>query len=452
MLNYLLLLFNFLITLQSNDKLIFVMTHFRHGARAPSSLTEKVDKVGEIGENSNALTGTGERMLYILGLRNRIKYINENKFLSEKYNSSELEVISSNSQRAVISLSSYLQGLYPQSEKAGKNLTESQLTKSDPPLDVDNPRIKQEKKELDNSALPNFMTLIPFQTIDLLGINDCLRASLISGGPNSPYNLSIFNLLEEYRENYEYIGQFKVNTSKYPLKNIYDLCDSFVSSYTDGRNMDIIRNKGVNIEKFYDYCLRVFNVVYGEIIIYGNMGNETVYIQASYFMELLVNYSKSKIEEDMAEKNVNNSKKSSISQKMLILSGHDMTVSEQELFLIFAFNKTLDLYRYPTFGAQLSFEITRKDDNKNKRQYSDYFINYYFNNELLLNMTVEEFLNKVEPHIWPNEKINLVCSTKGNTTDINNKDVIINKNLLYVFTSVFAISLLMNILNIFKIT
>ena len=31
--------------------------------------------------------------------------------------------------------------------------------------------------------------------------------------------------------------------------------------------------------------------------------------------------------------------------------------------------------------------------------YSDYFINYYFNDEFLLNMTVNEFLNKVEPHI-----------------------------------------------------
>ena len=59
---------------------------------------------------------------------------------------------------------------------------------------------------------------------------------------------------------------------------------------------------------------------------------------------------------------------------MLLLSGHEMNVAEQELFLIFCFNKTLDLYRYPTYASQLSFEITRKDDNKNKRQYSDYFI------------------------------------------------------------------------------
>ena len=66
-------------------------------------------------------------------------------------------------------------------------------------------------------------------------------------------------------------------------------------------------------------------------------------------------------------------------------------------------------------------------------------------------MTVAELLNKVEPHIWPNKKNNLICSTKGNTTDKNNSDVLINKNLLYVFTSVFAIFILINILNISKL-
>ena len=55
----------------------------------------------------------------------------------------------------------------------------------------------------------------------------------------------------------------------------------------------------------------------------------------------------------------------------------------------------MELYRYPSFASQLTFEITRKDDNKLKRNYSDYFINYYFNDELLLNMTLFEFLNKI---------------------------------------------------------
>ena len=61
-----------------NDKLIFVMLHFRHGARAPTSIGETIiDKIGEYLENEGALTGVGERMHYLLGLRNRLRYIKD---------------------------------------------------------------------------------------------------------------------------------------------------------------------------------------------------------------------------------------------------------------------------------------------------------------------------------------------------------------------------------------
>ena len=45
-----------------------------------------MDKEGE-------LAGIGERMHYLLGLRNRLRYVNEYNFLSENYNSSELLII-----------------------------------------------------------------------------------------------------------------------------------------------------------------------------------------------------------------------------------------------------------------------------------------------------------------------------------------------------------------------
>ena len=54
------------------------MLHFRHGSRAPTSIGEtKIDKIGEYLENEGALTGVGERMHYLLGLRNRLRYIKD---------------------------------------------------------------------------------------------------------------------------------------------------------------------------------------------------------------------------------------------------------------------------------------------------------------------------------------------------------------------------------------
>ena len=111
-----------------NDKLIFVMIHFRHGARASNHLdSTKIDKIGEYWENDGELTGVGERMHYLLGLRNRLRYVKQYKLLSEKYNSTELRAICSLRERYQQSLSSHLQGLYPPNENLGENLNEVQL-------------------------------------------------------------------------------------------------------------------------------------------------------------------------------------------------------------------------------------------------------------------------------------------------------------------------------------
>ena len=65
-------------------------------------------------------------------------------------------------------------------------------------------------------------------------------------------------------------------------------------------------------------------------------------------MGLLVNYNKLKIQEDISGKNISNS----TNPKMLIVSGHYTTISNQELFLISAFGKTIPFYRIPSFTSQ----------------------------------------------------------------------------------------------------
>ena len=152
----------------ADDKLVFVMTHFRHGARSPAA-RKNIDEVGEKWETSFELTGIGKRMHYILGLRNRIRYITEGKLLSEKYTPNELEIYTSKVDRTIMSLHSHLQGLYPQSEKLGDYLTEEQLEMANPPINVNYPRIQEEYSYLQNDALPNRMTVIPFTTVDANG-------------------------------------------------------------------------------------------------------------------------------------------------------------------------------------------------------------------------------------------------------------------------------------------
>jgi hypothetical protein len=107
----------------SEDKLIFVLTHFRHGARAPQYYYDqenKLDYILEKWDKPGELTGMGQRMHYLLGLRNRERYINNTHFLSEKFDPHEILIYSSQFNRTLLSVESQLQGLYPQFLKLGE--------------------------------------------------------------------------------------------------------------------------------------------------------------------------------------------------------------------------------------------------------------------------------------------------------------------------------------------
>ena len=240
---------------QLDDKVVFVMIHFRHGARAPTTLKNNIDDNGEEWLIPGELSAVGERMHYLLGLRNRVRYINEKKFLSEKFNSKELEVISTNVERTIASLSSHLQGLYPQSEQLGRTLTDTQLKTSDPPFKVDNSRITQEKNELDKCSLPNYMTLIPFKTMSLDGKSSAASyVTEFSDYPGAQYLENELN--EKYKKNFDQLKEDN-NVGNYTFYEGVFLCDSFIPNYIDGREITKLKNTKLNFEEFYDFCLRI---------------------------------------------------------------------------------------------------------------------------------------------------------------------------------------------------
>ena len=426
----------YLVTCQTNnDKLIFVMTHFRHGARA-SIFDGDSDFMKEYWKYPEQLTGVGERMHYLLGLRNRERYINEKKLLSEKYNTNELKVISTGVKRTIQSVLSQLQGLYPQKQRLGEILNESQLKLSNPPININYKNIQEEISELNDNALPESMTIIPLYirnstsfltSYDKADCQGAINATSISMTENME------SLMKEFNENYaKYMNQLKGIPSqyKYNFTSIAKICDTYIACYADGRNMPNFQKTGINsteMSNLYNICLDFMRIYYLEYIF---RKDDIFYLEGSKIMELLINHTKRSIDADI------NNDNNEIHPKMLIYSGHDTTVSKQEFFLMKAFGQSNSFYKFPTYASQLAFEISRKDDNKEKRTYSDYFVNYYFNDELLLNVTANEFINKVEEHIWSDEKINSFCgynskmeSDNGTDTDSFNDNDIRNKTI-----------------------
>ena len=154
--------------LSKSEKLIFVQTFCRHGARSPIKLLDGGrDSLGIKWNDDGDLTPIGKRMEYLLGVFNRHRYITGNyKFLSKKYDPHELVVFSSDKDRTLLSITSQLQGLYPMSEGMGEELNPKQLETSFPPFNITCEEVEKELKVLNNSALPNNMTIIPIHYIN----------------------------------------------------------------------------------------------------------------------------------------------------------------------------------------------------------------------------------------------------------------------------------------------
>ena len=456
-------------TIESKDKLIFVMTHFRHGARAPQRFYDKdegTDFIKEKWENPGELTGIGQRMHFYLGLRNLLIYIEDNNFLSKKYDAHELLIYSSCLNRTIVSVSSQLQGLYPPYLNAGETIAHEQEKFSKPPINVnlDDPRIGADIiNSLGKNALPNSMTIAPIRMIN----SNEKKIRLYDTGPcknkveeikekNSKNIKTLLDIVNEFKQKYgEKFDKFYGKKENYDMKFIENVCDAFLSAYPEypqTRKMEKLNTTGIFVDDFKQYCDR-FQILNFRDKILGDEKHSVAHLETSKLMKEFIHYMKERIELD---KNEEGQKKFDdySKPKMILISGHDTTISCFEIFLMEALGKTLDFYRYPDFAAQIAFEVTTVDDDKKGKSFKEYFVNYYFNDELLSTLNVEEFIDKMEKQIWSEEYINEFCgfdegkknsNNKSNNQQNNNNESLM-KVALFLFISLTGLFLIIIII------
>lgn len=109
-------LFAFLLivsTLAAEEKLIFAVSLIRHGDRAPyEKLDSRVIKY-EWPEGIGELTPEGMRQEYLLGKELRKRYVKEYELLPPGFRTNSMYVLSTSSNRTLMSAQSLLAGLYP---------------------------------------------------------------------------------------------------------------------------------------------------------------------------------------------------------------------------------------------------------------------------------------------------------------------------------------------------
>ena len=412
-------------TIKSEDKLVFVMTHFRHGARAPTGLYEKYnDYVKERWTNPGELTGSGQRMHYLLGLRNRIRYVENFKFLSEKFDPHEILIYSSPFNRTINSVASQLQGLYPQSAKKGEVLTDAQEKLAVPQIDISAQEIQEEIKNLNKNALPNSMMLAPIRMINLnekkiilYDIDPCTKKRDEIKKKNSETLDTLKNIVKTFQTDYrQYLDKLYQKTENYDIGFLDRFCDSFIASYTDGRELSAVTAAGFDKDKTRDFCYEFQKLNFRDWIS-GDKEHVLAHVEVSKLMREFIHYMRQRIDADIKGEKIDEKYEDYSKPKMLIVSGHDSTVSCYEIFLMEVFGYPIDFYVLPKFATQIAFEITTSSDQTTTKTYADYKISFYFNDDLKFTKTVNEFIEKVTPHIWSDEKVDQFCGFEEEKTD-----------------------------------
>ena len=391
----------------SEDKLLFVWQHFRHGARGPYIAVNPItnlDFIGEKWDGIGELTPLGMRMLYLLGISTKRKYSN---FLSKTYNPNELFIVSTNVNRTINSVNSFLKGFYNNSTSI--NLTKTQIERSKILNSNYTKEINGKIEELEKNSIQNGINAIPIHIIDrkklefgLYEIGNCPGIDKYKKkNQNRNETIEIYEeIIRHTNDTFgKYIFEFmKVSDPLYLWNktNNYYLADTFFSNYFNGRAMSYINETGIDMDAFYNNSLNVtyIDTYYSE---FGIPSTETVYISVSPMLRNMLNYMDLRINLDRKGKTdeINPS-----SPRFVIISGHDTSLAPIDIFMESEFN--ID-FHMATYASNQIFELWKNGTT------GGYSIHYLFNQEEKEVFDFEEFKQKVFSKIYTPSEIRDIC-------------------------------------------
>ena len=420
-----------LIIISKSDKLIFAGIHFTPGLKSPFKQDIKgKDLLGINWSSKGELTSSGKKMNYLLGVKNRQRYINKYKLLSETLDPNELLVYHSDDYIAKQSVYLLLQGLYQFSSNKEDILNLEKLDIKMPPIDTNfaQDNIKDNYLNICESAC--FINNIHFYLLDFKECQSKID-NLLYFNKKKP---SLIKLEEKFNLNYN------ISRQNLSFFSIYDICEVAITDYIERKNMnDFYKNNNITENEFIKDCYEVLNIYSRDYLL---SDNDLLLFYNSFITKTIINYMKERIDIDINGDNDSNNP----SPKMVIISGQNTTLSAQELFFIKFFGS--ESYRFPIYDAsQISLEISRKEVTESSRKYlkySDYTISEYFNDRLVFNMNFSRFLEKIgKINLWDDSRLNTFCQlNKKKEDDIDKIIAIIILAILIVILFVIIIILI----------
>ena len=353
-------------TKDEGEKLLFVWEFFRQGVRNPSAQINKTiwkNFIGVQRKSMGELSSLELRKYFLLGTATKNKYMN---FLSKSFDSNEIFIISSNTNRTILPAMANLQGIYK--NYITPNLTMKQIAKAK--IKGLNQSYEKEinKKidELKKSYIKDGISILPPHIFSRSGkqfkLNNDDFCPGISKLENEAKNQEeVKRIMNEFikRTNDtfgKYIFQFMNISGEvtpdylYMNSNLLYICESFVSDYFYGKDMPHVKNTGIDMKKFYKHCLNYFIIINYDIN-YGSPPTKLSYLVISPIFRTFFNNMDRRIKL-FNEKNED--KIESSSPKFVIYSGDDSTIAGIDIFLKAEFNIEHEI---PIFTSSQIFEL-----------------------------------------------------------------------------------------------
>ena len=390
-------------------ELKFFFELFRNGDRAPWGKVNPTDILNQTWQGESELTLSGIRQHFLLGHELRNRYIINQTFLDKNYNSKQLYVISTDTNRTIMSAYSQLMGLYPPS--TGPNITDNQTDNAIPPINVEN--LDTLKKQLGNAALPNNTQIFPihvFSPIDnFIDLQNSDRCKSVKDIKDKNRQKKILNdSFNNFTSKYPDLGN-QINYSLNNWSQLQYFADAFVAGYFDQKTYpNITYNLGELFESCKDLLKQdIFEVDFGD-------ENEMISRNAmSPIIKRLQLYFSNIINHD------NNNDKNN-DPKMVLYSSHDSNVAALLIFLNKALNLNLN-YSYASvqFASNIIIEFYKNENAVKTFSEKDYYINITNNNYTIYSNTYKNFKDSSDKFISSSDQIASFCGFGPSTSPYN---------------------------------
>ena len=397
------------------DELRWTFELINHGARSPHKGLDSdfKDFSGHVWIGQNELTGVGLRQSFLIGYRDKLRYIDEKGLISKEYDPREMLVYASENNRTLMSANSLLHGLYPPG--TGPTIDPDLVDRAVPP--VDSSLYKEEKERLDNcnhTALPDRMNLIPVHINFAHEYFTQYETSKKCGylkkyEDENKKRDEVVDFLKEMNNKYKNLKKIFPDQTDVSLNDYefaYTFFDTLYCLYNDGADeFDDILTKLDMKDKEEEVIKDCKDFLFLNTVGKG-VDNDREFINylVSPLFNKIISFIDLRIQKDLEG---NKEYRGYDLPYYYIISGVANSCGAFMSFMNKYFNTSINM---PDFATNLHLELYLENKGTGKISESDYRIEYYYNDDFLLSIPYIEFKKAIQNDLYNKTEIIEFCS------------------------------------------